>query len=255
MTQALLLNKPSHQPKIVKSPILWLVELRAGKGRNRVYHMENWIKLKLESLENISYFISFIYLGRKQHMCWGMCMKVRGQLVRVNSLPLQCESEGSNELGLAEECTASPFSHWVLSAIHVTSGILFLQLESSSSQVCVWPRATCMGSGTHATTNLQRSEDNLWWSVHSIPPGLRQVSHHYASQTSWPSSLLLHPSTIGHWHSVYTMLYTQLLGFWGSELPSLGYETRDLSNDVIIPYWVSRMSFKVFFKKAFVSTK
>lgn len=28
MTQALLLNKPSHQPKIVKSTILWLAELR-----------------------------------------------------------------------------------------------------------------------------------------------------------------------------------------------------------------------------------
>lgn len=69
------------------------------------------------------------------------------------------------------------------------SGILFLQLESNSSQMCVCDlRATCLDSGTHATTNLQRSEDNLWGSVHSVPPGLRQVSRHYVSQTSWPSS-------------------------------------------------------------------
>lgn len=159
---------------------------RARKCRYRVHDMANWIKLKLESLENIYYFISFIYLGRKQHMCWGMCTKVRGQLMRVNSLPLQCWVLRIKKLRLSEECTASPFTHWVLSAIHVTSGILFLQLESSSRQVCVCdPRATCMGSRTHATTNLQRSEDNLWGSVHSVPPGLRQVSHHYAGQTSW----------------------------------------------------------------------
>lgn len=228
MTQAFLLNKPSHQPKIVKSTILWLAELRQlekADTESPRYGKLNKTKARI-SWKHFLLF-HFIYLFR-----WEATYVLRyvheGQDNSWESiLSLYNVSPKDQMNSDCQECTASPFTHWALSAIHVMLGILFLQLESSSSQECVCgPRATCMGSGTHATTNLQRSEDNLWGSVHSVPPGLRQVSHHYASQTSWPSS----PAVSSLFLHLYYRALAQCLHYatypasriLGSELTSSG---------------------------------
>lgn len=191
MTQALLLNKPSHQPKIVKSTILWLAELRElekadtespqygklnkTKARISWKHFSLFHFIYLFSWE-ATYVLRHVHEGHESQLSpsttWVLRIKWTWAVRGVHSKSFHPLSP------LGDPCNVRNFIP--------TIGVKF----QSSVCVCVCDqRATCMGSGTHATTNLQRSEDNLWGSVHSVPPGLREVSHHYASQTSWPSSL------------------------------------------------------------------